>query len=89
MPLLSSSRLEEAREELGRLARDLDAVTLAKVAEPDYEAMEHEREHQEAGSGEVKRETEEERVAREQVLDGLEQRLSDVRGMLGLRPLKP
>uniref|UniRef100_V5GLQ3 Protein YAE1 n=1 Tax=Kalmanozyma brasiliensis (strain GHG001) TaxID=1365824 RepID=V5GLQ3_KALBG len=75
LPLLASPRLEEAKEELRQLAKELDTVTLGTLAEPDYEAMEHEREHQEGADKEVARETEQEKLAREQILESLQQRL--------------
>lgn len=89
LPLLASPRLEEAREELRQLAGELDAVTLGRLAEQDYEAMEHEREHQDGVPTEVTRETEQERRAREQILEGLQQRLRSVREMLGLKASQP
>lgn len=45
LPLLAHPKLDEAKAELRSLAKDLDAVTLDKVAEPDYEALQHEQEH--------------------------------------------
>lgn len=86
LPLLASPNLGEAKIELTQLAQELDAITLAKVAEPDYEALEHEREHQDAAAaaGAVKRETEQERAARQRILEDLKQRLQNVRQMLGL-----
>ena len=89
LPLLSHPSLEEARRELEILAKELDALTLARLAEPDYEAMEHELEHQDEspqddGGSKVKQETEEEKKAREAVLNHLKQRVRHVREMLGL-----
>ncbi|KAJ1024399.1 hypothetical protein NDA18_004566 [Ustilago nuda] len=81
LPLLKHPQLEQARRELEELAKELDAVTLEKIAEPDYEALEHEREHAAedggdgGGEGEgVKRQTEEERRERVAVLQRLEER---------------
>ncbi|SPO28232.1 uncharacterized protein UTRI_04631_B [Ustilago trichophora] len=75
LPLLANPKLEEAKVELRALARQLDHVTLAQLAEPDYDAMEHEREHQDASEEAVKRETEEEKANREKILSDLKQRL--------------
>ena len=88
LPLLASARLEEAKVELRQLAKELDALTLAKLAEPDYEAMEHEREHQDDAGVAVTRETDQQRAAREQILPDLRQRLEGIRSMLGLGPLQ-
>ena len=88
LPLLASARLEEAKVELRSLAKELDALTLAKLAEPDYEAMEHEREHQDDAGVAVTRETDQQRAAREQILPDLRQRLEGIRSMLGLGPLQ-
>lgn len=74
---------------LRRLARELDQVSLATLAEPDYEAMEHEKEHQDGGdAGHVRRETTEEKMDREQILDTFRQRLQTVRDMLDLGPIQ-
>ncbi|SAM84378.1 uncharacterized protein UBRO_05619-A [Ustilago bromivora] len=88
LPLLKHPQLEQARRELEELAKELDGVTLGKIAEPDYEALEHEREHaaQDGGGGGgegVKRQTEEERRERVAVLQRLEERVHQVRPMNG------
>ncbi|SOV06757.1 uncharacterized protein UDID_05619 [Ustilago sp. UG-2017a] len=88
LPLLKHPQLEQARPELEELAKELDGVTLGKIAEPDYEALEHEREHaaQDGGGGGgegVKRQTEEERRERVAVLQRLEERVHQVRPMNG------
>lgn len=71
---------------LRELAKEIDALALAALAEPDYEALQHEREHNEgADMADVRRETTEEKQEREAVLLRLAQRLSSVRQMLGLR----
>lgn len=80
--------MDKAREELARLAKELDQVSLEKLAEPDYEALEHQVEHAaedgaEAGKR-VKRETEQEKQGREAVLEGLKERVRGVRELLGL-----
>lgn len=87
LPLLASPRLEQARLDLRGLAKELDAVTLDTLAEPDWEAIEHESEHQDGGV-EVTRETQHERAERELLLQHLNQRLQSIRQMLGLRPLQ-
>ncbi|KAJ1043128.1 hypothetical protein NDA10_007571 [Ustilago hordei] len=88
LPLLKHPQLEQARRELEELAKELDGVTLEKIAEPDYEALEHEREHAAedggGGGGEaVKRQTEEERRERVAVLQRLEERVHQVRPING------
>nr|CDI54423.1 conserved hypothetical protein [Melanopsichium pennsylvanicum 4] len=76
LALLQSPRLEEAKVELRELAEHLDTLTLAKLADPDYEAMEHELEHQDgADRSSVKRETEAEKSARQEIMKDLERRL--------------
>ncbi|CBQ68287.1 conserved hypothetical protein [Sporisorium reilianum SRZ2] len=75
LPILANPRLEQAKVELSQLAIELDAVTLDRLAEKDYEAMEHEAEHQEGAAVEVTRETHAERAEREQVLEGFKQRV--------------
>ncbi|KAJ9473848.1 NADH:ubiquinone reductase (non-electrogenic) [Pseudozyma hubeiensis] len=74
LPGLSEERAEEARLELKGLAESLDAVRLEDLAEPDYEAMEHEREHQDGG--EVRRETSEEKMQRKNRLVGITERVA-------------
>ncbi|SPO28753.1 uncharacterized protein UTRI_04631 [Ustilago trichophora] len=75
LPLLANPRVEQAKVELRELAKQLDQVTLAHLAEPDYDAMEHEQEHQDANEAVIKRETEEEKAYRERILSDLKQRL--------------
>ena len=88
LPLLAQPGLQQAKVELRRLAKDLDEIRLNKLAEPDYEAMEHEAEHQDgAASVDVKRETQQEKLERERILDGLKKRLQVIRQMLGLRTM--
>lgn len=86
LPLLANPKVEEAEKMLRKIAAELDRLKLADVAEPDYEAMEHEREH-EGAEGEVRRETEEEKEQRGRIVEGLKERLGVVREVLGLRPV--
>lgn len=75
--------------ELRALAKVMDEVTLAKLAEPDYEALEHERQDLGEDDGNaVQRETVEEKRAREAILENLTQRLQQIRQMVGLRALQ-
>lgn len=85
LPLLKHPQLKQARRELEELAKELDGVTLEKIAEPDSEALEHAAEDGGGGGGEgVKRQTEEERRERVAVLQRLEERVHQLRPMVGL-----
>lgn len=89
LPLLVNPRLQEATLQLKQLANELDAVKLADLAEPDHEAIEHERLHQDGAQiGEMTSETERDQLHRKNLLRGLEQRLLSVREMLGLGPVQ-
>ena len=90
LPILGKERVEEAKDELKQLAKELDGITLAKLAEPDYEVLEHEMEHSDESAVEIgiKRETEGEKKEREQILRNLKERLQAVREVLGLKRLE-
>ncbi|PWN47662.1 hypothetical protein IE53DRAFT_390203 [Violaceomyces palustris] len=89
--------LRDALSELRRLEEDLDKVELKDVAPPDYEALEHDREHAvEAGAlnllsgkffnpdGTVRRETFQEEERRQGIIPGFRTRLAEIRSMLSL-----
>ncbi|PWY99655.1 hypothetical protein BCV70DRAFT_200577 [Testicularia cyperi] len=88
LPLRSHPRLSEAQEQIRAIATDLDAVTLAQIAPPDYEAIEHEMEHQaeqaHAQPSTLVRETAVQLAARERIVVDLRYRTQRVYETLGL-----
>lgn len=68
------------------LASDLHAVTLAQLAPPDYDALEHELEHQSDHPASVARESDAQVAARRALLPDLERRTRDVCHMLDIAP---
>ena len=82
-PFLSNPALPSAREQLVQLQNELYRLGLDQLAEPDYEALEHEREHADQ-AGPLSRETDDEVRSREQILPALQQRLQNVYDMLGI-----